>query len=47
MDGKNGYAIAYRKYSKLYLNDENWAKKKNWECGKAILIHQKNGEKLN
>ena len=22
----NGHAVAYKKYSKIYLNDENWAK---------------------
>jgi len=43
---RNGYAVAYRRYSKDYVEDENYAKKTKLDCGQVILFIQKNGESL-
>ena len=31
---RSGYAFAYRKYSKKFIKDEEFAKKINWGCGR-------------
>ena len=41
----NGYAVAYRKYSKKFVSHENIAKKKNQVCGKVLLLCLGIGEK--
>jgi len=43
---RNGHAVAYRRYSKDYIEDENYAKKTKLDCGLVILFIQKNGESL-
>ena len=43
---RNGYAIAYRRYSKKYISDEDFAKQNKlglWQGNSQI---QKNGESL-
>ena len=30
---RQGYAFAYRKYSKKFIKDEDYAKEKKWVCG--------------
>ena len=42
---RNGWAIAYRRYSKDYINDENYAKKINLEFGVETFLSLVNGEK--
>ena len=43
---RNGYAVAYRRYSKHYIKDENYAKKIKLAYGQVILLIRKNGESL-
>tara|TARA_B100001564_G_scaffold343387_1_gene339895 strand:- start:1929 stop:2420 length:492 start_codon:yes stop_codon:yes gene_type:complete len=44
---RNGYAIAYRKYSKLYILDENFAKEKKVGLWKGTFIKPEKWRKLN
>ena len=44
---KNGYAIAYRKYSKLYVDDEKFAKKNNLGLWSGTFIEPEKWRKLN
>ena len=43
----NGYAVAYRRYSKDYIEDENYAKKKKIGLWSGYFIHPKKWRKLN
>ena len=43
---RNGYAVAYRRYSKDYIEDENYAKKNKLDYGQVTLFIQKSGESL-
>ena len=44
---RNGYAIAYRKYSKLYILDENYAKEEKLGMWKGSFIKPEKWRKLN
>jgi endonuclease YncB( thermonuclease family) len=44
---RNGYAIAYRRYSKDYIKDENYAKKKNLGLWSGEFINPEKWRKLN
>ena len=44
---RNGYAIAYRKYSKLYILDENYAKEEKLGIWKGSFIKPEKWRKLN
>ena len=43
----NGYAIAYRKYSKIYIPDENFAKEKKLGLWRGTFIKPEKWRKLN
>ena len=44
---RNGYAVAYRKYSKNYIEDENYAKKNKLGLWSGSFIHPEKWRKLN
>jgi endonuclease YncB( thermonuclease family) len=44
---RNGYAVAYRKYSKDYIEDENYAKKNKIGLWSGKFIHPEKWRKLN
>jgi len=44
---RNGYAVAYRRYSKDYIEDENYAKKKKFGLWSGYFIHPEKWRKLN
>ena len=44
---RNGYAVAYRKYSKLYIRDENFAKEEKLGLWKGTFIKPEKWRKLN
>ncbi len=44
---RNGYAIAYRKYSKLYISDENFAKDKKLGLWIGTFVEPEKWRKLN
>ena len=44
---RNGYAIAYRKYSKIYITDENFAKEEKLGLWSGTFIKPEKWRKLN
>jgi endonuclease YncB( thermonuclease family) len=44
---RNGYAVAYRRYSKDYVDDENYAKKNKIGLWSGNFIHPEKWRKLN
>ncbi len=44
---RNGYAVAYRKYSKLYIPDENFAKEEKLGLWKGTFIQPEKWRKVN
>jgi endonuclease YncB( thermonuclease family) len=44
---RNGYAVAYRRYSKDYIKDENYAKKNKIGLWSGNFIHPEKWRKLN
>jgi len=44
---RNGYAVAYRRYSKNYIEDENYAKKNKIGLWSGHFIHPEKWRKLN
>ena len=44
---RNGHAVAYRRYSKDYIEDENYAKKNKIGLWSGYFIHPKKWRKLN
>ena len=44
---RNGYAVAYRKYSKLYIPDENLAKEEKLGLWQGTFINPEKWRKLN
>jgi endonuclease YncB( thermonuclease family) len=44
---RNGYAVAYRRYSKDYIEDENYAKKNKLGLWSGNFIHPEKWRKLN
>ena len=44
---KNGYGVAYRRYSKDYIEDENYAKKNKIGLWSGYFIHPEKWRKLN
>ena len=44
---RNGWALAYRDYSRDFINDEEFAKKNKLEYGRNIHSSQKKWRKLN
>ena len=44
---RNGYAVAYRKYSKLYIPDENFAKEKKLGLWRGSFVKPEKWRKLN
>ena len=44
---RNGYAVAYRRYSKDYIEDENYAKKNKIGLWSGKFIHPEKWRKLN
>ena len=44
---RNGYAIAYRRYSKDYIKDENYAKENKIGLWSGYFIHPEKWRKLN
>ena len=44
---RNGYAIAYRKYSKIYVPDENFAKEEKLGLWSGTFINPEKWRKLN
>ena len=44
---RNGYAVAYRKYSKNYIDDEEYAKKKKLGLWSGTFIQPEKWRKLN
>ncbi len=44
---KNGYAFAYRRYSKMYVNDERFAKENNLGLWSGTFIKPEKWRKLN
>ena len=47
MDGSNGYAVAYKKYSKKYIPDENFAKEEKLGLWKGTFVEPEKWRKLN
>jgi endonuclease YncB( thermonuclease family) len=43
----NGYAVAYKRYSKDYIEDENYAKKNKIGLWSGSFIHPEKWRKLN
>ena len=43
---RNGYAVAYRRYSKKYIPDEDFAKENKLGLWQGKFLSQKNGESL-
>ena len=43
----NGYAVAYRRYSKDYIEDENYAKQNKIGLWSGNFIHPEKWRKLN
>ena len=44
---RNGYAVAYRRYSKDYIEDENYARKSKLGLWSGSFIHPEKWRKLN
>ena len=44
---RNGYAVAFRRYSKDYIKDENYAKKNKLGLWSGTFIHPEKWRKLN
>ena len=44
---RNGYAVAYKRYSKQYLNDEKYAKEKELGIWKGSFLRPEKWRKLN
>ena len=44
---RNGYALAYRKYSKLYITDENLAKEEKLGLWQGTFVNPEKWRKLN
>ena len=44
---RNGYAIAYRKYSKIYIPDENFAKEEKLGLWQGTFVKPEKWRKLN
>ena len=44
---RNGYAVAYRRYSRDYIEDENYAKKNKLGLWSGSFIHPEKWRKLN
>ena len=44
---RNGYAVAYRRYSKDYIKDEEYAKKNKFGLWSGNFIHPEKWRKLN
>ena len=44
---RNGYAVAYRRYSNDYIEDENYAKKNKIGLWSGSFIHPEKWRKLN
>tara|TARA_A100001015_G_scaffold104893_1_gene116405 strand:- start:1383 stop:1874 length:492 start_codon:yes stop_codon:yes gene_type:complete len=44
---RNGYAVAYRRYSKLYISDENFAKEEKLGLWKGTFVKPEKWRKLN
>ena len=44
---RNGYAVAYRRYSKDFIEDENYAKKNRIGLWSSSFIHPEKWRKLN
>ena len=44
---RNGYAVAYRKYSKLYILDENFAKEEKLGLWQGTFVKPEKWRKLN
>jgi len=44
---RNGYAVAYRRYSTDYIEDENYAQKKKIGLWSGYFIHPQKWRKLN
>ena len=44
---RNGYAVAFRRYSKDYIEDENYAKKNKLGLWSGSFIHPEKWRKLN
>jgi endonuclease YncB( thermonuclease family) len=44
---RNGYAIAYRKYSKLYIPDENLAKDEKLGLWRGIFVEPEQWRRKN
>ena len=44
---RNGYAVAYRRYSKLYILDENFAKEEKLGLWGGSFIKPEKWRKLN
>jgi endonuclease YncB( thermonuclease family) len=44
---RNGYAVAYRRYSKDYIQDENYAKKNKFGLWSGQFIHPEKWRKQN
>ena len=44
---RNGYAVAYRRYSKDYIRDEDYAKKNKLGLWSGVFIHPEKWRKLN
>jgi endonuclease YncB( thermonuclease family) len=44
---RNGYVVAYRRYSKDYIEDENYAKKNKIGLWSGNVTHPEKWRKLN
>ena len=44
---RNGYAVAYKRYSKQYLNDEKYAKENELGIWKGSFLRPEKWRKLN
>ena len=44
---RNGHAVAYKKYSKKYLNDEKYAKKNKLGIWQGAFLRPEKWRKLN
>ena len=44
---RNGYAVAYKRYSKKYINDEDYAKKNKLGLWQGSFINPEKWRKLN
>ena len=44
---RNGYAVAYKRYSKLYIPDENFAKEEKLGLWKGTFVEPEKWRKLN